>query len=174
MIWLFSRPKLRTFLTIKWMSMGIPIVNLADFLGDHPARNAQFVQQLDKAYDDTGFVAVKNHGIPEQLISDMYAKAQAFFLACRHKKSIWNSRARRNSVAKPLLEKNTTKAVLLATWKGFTSMGKRFWLMVLIKKNILPMLRSMRLMDFLPRITLPTAIFKSRVRLYYRQSPFTW
>ena len=39
--------------------MGIPVVDLADFLSGDPKRKQAFVQQLGKAYEDVGFVAVK-------------------------------------------------------------------------------------------------------------------
>src|SRR5215204_2760005 len=59
--------------------MGIPVVDLADFLSGDPKRKHAFVQQLGKAYEDVGFVAVKNHGIPDDLIGDLYKYVQRFF-----------------------------------------------------------------------------------------------
>lgn len=59
--------------------MGIPVVDLADFLSGDPKRKQAFVQQLGKAYEDVGFVAVKNHGIPDDLIEDLYKYVQQFF-----------------------------------------------------------------------------------------------
>ncbi|HKH60862.1 MAG TPA: 2-oxoglutarate and iron-dependent oxygenase domain-containing protein [Flavitalea sp.] len=59
--------------------MGIPVVDLADFLSGDPKRKQSFVQQLGKAYEDVGFVAVKNHGIPDDLIGDLYKYVQRFF-----------------------------------------------------------------------------------------------
>ena len=59
--------------------MGIPVVDLADFLSGDPHRKQSFVQQLGKAYEDVGFVAVKNHGIPDDLIGDLYKYVQRFF-----------------------------------------------------------------------------------------------
>lgn len=59
--------------------MGIPVVDLADFLSGDPQRKQAFVQQLGKAYEDVGFVAVKNHGIPDDLIADLYKYVQQFF-----------------------------------------------------------------------------------------------
>lgn len=59
--------------------MPIPVVNLADFLQGNPATKQQFVQQLGKAYEEVGFVAVKNHGIPDELIARMYQQVQEFF-----------------------------------------------------------------------------------------------
>jgi isopenicillin N synthase-like dioxygenase len=59
--------------------MGIPVVDLADFLSGDPQRKKSFVQQLGQAYEDVGFVAVKNHGIPDDLIADLYKYVQQFF-----------------------------------------------------------------------------------------------
>jgi len=67
--------------------MAIPSVDLAEFLCGDPVRKAAFVQQLGKAYEDVGFVAVKNHGVPDELISDLYKYVQEFFsLPSDHKK----------------------------------------------------------------------------------------
>jgi isopenicillin N synthase-like dioxygenase len=59
--------------------MTIPVVDLADFLSGDPARKQSFVNQLGKAYEEVGFVAVKNHGIPDELIGDLYKNVQQFF-----------------------------------------------------------------------------------------------
>jgi isopenicillin N synthase-like dioxygenase len=59
--------------------MTIPVVDLADFLSGDPARKQSFVNQLGKAYEEVGFVAVKNHGIPDDLIGDLYKNVQQFF-----------------------------------------------------------------------------------------------
>jgi isopenicillin N synthase-like dioxygenase len=59
--------------------MNIPVVDLSDFLSGDETRKQQFVQQLGKAYEEVGFVAVKNHGIPDDLIADLYNYVQQFF-----------------------------------------------------------------------------------------------
>src|SRR3954464_9952614 len=59
--------------------MSIPVVDLADFLSGDSSRKQNFVQQLGKAYEEVGFVAVKNHGIPDQLIADLYKYVEEFF-----------------------------------------------------------------------------------------------
>lgn len=59
--------------------MSIPLVDLADFLDNNPAKKEVFVTQLGKAYEDVGFVAVKNHGIPQKLIDELYEYVQQFF-----------------------------------------------------------------------------------------------
>ncbi|HEU4472967.1 MAG TPA: 2-oxoglutarate and iron-dependent oxygenase domain-containing protein [Flavisolibacter sp.] len=59
--------------------MNIPVVDLAEFLSGDKQLKAKFVQELGKAYEEVGFVAVKNHGIPDQLISDLYRYVNEFF-----------------------------------------------------------------------------------------------
>ncbi len=52
--------------------MNIPVVDLSDFLSGDATLKKKFVQELGKAYEEVGFVAVKNHGIPDDLIADLY------------------------------------------------------------------------------------------------------
>ena len=59
--------------------MNIPVVDLADFISGDETRKQKFVWELGKAYEDVGFVAVKNHGIPKELIADLYKYVQQFF-----------------------------------------------------------------------------------------------
>ncbi len=44
--------------------MAIPVVDLAEFLSGDPKRKAAFVQELGKAYEEVGFVAVKTDCSP--------------------------------------------------------------------------------------------------------------
>src|SRR5918993_240509 len=59
--------------------MNIPVVDLSDFLSGDKSRKQAFVAALGKAYEEVGFVAVKNHGIPDDLIADLYKYVQQFF-----------------------------------------------------------------------------------------------
>jgi isopenicillin N synthase-like dioxygenase len=59
--------------------MSIPVVDLNVFLNGDEQSKMAFVEQLGRAYEDVGFVAVKNHGIPESLIADLYEYVQQFF-----------------------------------------------------------------------------------------------
>ena len=85
--------------------MSIPVVDLADFLSGDVNKKASFVQQLGKAYEDVGFVAVKNHGVPDALISDLYEYVQQFF-------------------SLPLDKKSTYEVPGLAGQRGYTSFGR--------------------------------------------------
>ncbi len=59
--------------------MSIPVVDLADFNSNDPQLKQAFVAQLGKAFEETGFVAVKNHGISDELIAELYQHVQEFF-----------------------------------------------------------------------------------------------
>jgi len=59
--------------------LGIPSVDLADFLSGDAQRKNQFVQDLGKAYEEIGFVALKNHRLSDALSSELYQEVQNFF-----------------------------------------------------------------------------------------------
>lgn len=57
----------------------IPSVDLSDFLSDDPARKEKFVNELGKAYEEIGFVSLKNHFLDDQLVEDLYREVKGFF-----------------------------------------------------------------------------------------------
>src|SRR5579863_1932487 len=58
--------------------MAIPVVDLAEFSGT-PGQKKSFVSALGKAYEEVGFVAVKNHGISDATVESLYRNTTAFF-----------------------------------------------------------------------------------------------
>ena len=85
--------------------MAIQVVDLSDFLSNDEKRKTAFVQALGKAYEEVGFVAVKNHGIPNDLIADLYKYVQQFF-------------------SLPIDKKRHYEKPELAGQRGYTSFGK--------------------------------------------------
>ncbi len=59
--------------------MGIPVIDLADFTGNDPELKQLFVNNLGRAYEEVGFVAVKNHGITDEQTSELYNYVREFF-----------------------------------------------------------------------------------------------
>ena len=57
----------------------IPSVDLRDFLSDDPARKQHFVNEIGKAYEAIGFVALKGHFLDDQLVEDLYQEVRHFF-----------------------------------------------------------------------------------------------
>ena len=85
--------------------MNIPVVDLSDFLSGDEKRKKNFVKELGKAYEEVGFVAIKNHGIPDDLIADLYKYVQQFFKL-------------------PSQEKTKYERKDLAGQRGYTSFGR--------------------------------------------------
>lgn len=57
----------------------IPSVDLRDFLSDNPERKQKFVNEIGKAYEDIGFVALKGHFLDDALVDNLYAEVKNFF-----------------------------------------------------------------------------------------------
>src|SRR5690606_32094563 len=58
---------------------GIPSVNLSDFTSNDPARKQKFVNEIGKAYEDIGFVALKGHFLSDELVDKLYKSVKDFF-----------------------------------------------------------------------------------------------
>ena len=59
--------------------MNIPVVDLDLFINGTPEQKVQFSADLGKAFEEVGFVSVKNHGIDQSLIDTLYQNVQTFF-----------------------------------------------------------------------------------------------
>ncbi|WP_339686886.1 2-oxoglutarate and iron-dependent oxygenase domain-containing protein [uncultured Nonlabens sp.] len=57
----------------------IPSVDLADFLSDDPKRKEKFINEIGAAYEDIGFVALKNHFLSDELVEELYTEVEQFF-----------------------------------------------------------------------------------------------
>ncbi len=85
--------------------MGIPVVDLDQFVNGSPQSKQAFINQLGEAFETVGFVAVKNHGIPDELIARQYKYVQQFF-------------------SLPLEKKLGYEIPGLAGQRGYTSFGR--------------------------------------------------
>ena len=83
----------------------IPSVDLADFTEGNKETKAAFVKELGKAYEEIGFVAVKNHGLSDALCDELYAQVKGFFTLSKE-------------------EKETYEIKGLAGQRGYVSFGK--------------------------------------------------
>ncbi|MGB3617698.1 MAG: 2-oxoglutarate and iron-dependent oxygenase domain-containing protein [Catalinimonas sp.] len=57
----------------------VPSLDLAHFTAGTPEQKQQFVGDLGNAYERIGFVAIRNHGLSDALINELYAAVQLFF-----------------------------------------------------------------------------------------------
>lgn len=83
----------------------IPSVDLADFLSDDPKRKQKFIDQIGKAYEDIGFVALKGHFLSTTLVDNLYEEIKQFF-------------------ALPVETKNKYEIPGIGGQRGYVSFGK--------------------------------------------------
>lgn len=57
----------------------IPSVNLQDFLSEDPLRKQKFIDEIGKAYEEIGFVALKGHFLDKKLVDKLYTEIKNFF-----------------------------------------------------------------------------------------------
>lgn len=57
----------------------IPSLDLADFTSGDPVRKQKFVNDLGAAFNNIGFVAIKNHGLTDSFTASLYDSVKTFF-----------------------------------------------------------------------------------------------
>lgn len=57
----------------------MPVVDLSRFTAGDERSKQQFVEELGKAFEEVGFVSVKNHGVSQKLVDDYYDAVKKFF-----------------------------------------------------------------------------------------------
>lgn len=57
----------------------IPKLDLSHFTQGSLEQKKSFVAELGQAYEQIGFVAIRNHGIPQQVLIDLYREVKNFF-----------------------------------------------------------------------------------------------
>lgn len=65
----------------------IPTVDLSDFVSGNSTQKEAFVKALGEAYETIGFVAVKNHGLSDELVASLYKDVSDFFSLSAEQKS---------------------------------------------------------------------------------------
>jgi len=57
----------------------VPVIDLSEFLTGTSDRKRKVVNEIGGAFHEVGFVTVKNHGISDKLIDELYREVKAFF-----------------------------------------------------------------------------------------------
>jgi len=60
-------------------SVNIPRLDLSKYIQGTDSEKKQFSDDIGKAFNDTGFVTITNHGLSKELINDLYEQVKAFF-----------------------------------------------------------------------------------------------
>lgn len=102
----------------------IPSLDLADFNSGDPERKAKFVRDLGAAFNNIGFIALKNHGLTDDLTGKLYDSVQEFFQAPDEVKQKYEHpelHGQRGYVGKG---KETAKGFKVADLKEFYHVGQ--------------------------------------------------
>lgn len=83
----------------------IPCLDLGSYINGNEEQRKKFSNDLGKAFNDSGFVTITNHGVSQELIDKLYQNIKAAF-------------------ALPLETKRKYEKVELAGQRGYTSAGK--------------------------------------------------
>lgn len=59
--------------------VNIPRLDLNTYLNGSAAERKQFSDDIGKAFNETGFVTITNHGLSKELIDNLYAQVKALF-----------------------------------------------------------------------------------------------
>ena len=57
----------------------IPVLDIGAYLAGEAGAAAPLARAIARTCEDTGFLVVANHGVPQQLVEDTFAVAQQFF-----------------------------------------------------------------------------------------------
>lgn len=60
-------------------TINIPCLDLNTYLKGDAADRKKFSDDIGRAFNDTGFVTITNHGLSKQLIEDLYTQVKALF-----------------------------------------------------------------------------------------------
>ncbi|MEJ7557502.1 MAG: 2-oxoglutarate and iron-dependent oxygenase domain-containing protein [Pedobacter sp.] len=83
----------------------IPSLDLNSYIDGDDAQRKKFSDELGRAFNDSGFVTITNHGVSQELIDKLYEKIQAAF-------------------SLPTDQKQQYEKIELAGQRGYTSAGK--------------------------------------------------
>ncbi|HYK76309.1 MAG TPA: 2-oxoglutarate and iron-dependent oxygenase domain-containing protein [Daejeonella sp.] len=59
--------------------VNIPRLDLNDYVNGSPEQKKKFSDNIGKAYNETGFVTIANHGMTPELMDELYAEVKKFF-----------------------------------------------------------------------------------------------
>ena len=57
----------------------IPVLNIGAYLAGEAGAAAPLARAIACTCEDTGFLVIANHGVPQQLVEDTFAVAEQFF-----------------------------------------------------------------------------------------------
>jgi isopenicillin N synthase-like dioxygenase len=65
--------------TESWAQGRIPVLDIGAYLAGGAGAAAPLARAIARTCEDTGFIVVANHGVPQHLVDDTFAVAERFF-----------------------------------------------------------------------------------------------
>ena len=65
--------------TESWAQGRIPVLDIRAYLAGEAGAAAPLARAIARTCEDTGFLVVANHGVPQHLVDDTFAVAERFF-----------------------------------------------------------------------------------------------
>ena len=60
-------------------TVAIPIIDISSLTGPNPAFKASTVDEISRACREIGFMVITNHGVPDEVVRDMWDVTAEFF-----------------------------------------------------------------------------------------------
>jgi len=105
-------------------TVNIPRLDLTDYVNGNDRQRKQFSDEIGKAFTETGFVTITNHGLDKKLIDKLYAAIKELFAmpdAVKEKYEIPGLAGQRGYTGK---EKETAKGFKAPDLKEFWQIGQ--------------------------------------------------
>lgn len=102
----------------------VPSLDLNDFTSSEPGKKEKFVADLGAAFNTIGFVAIKNHGLTEEMRTSLYEQVKRFFSLPEEEKKKYEFEelfGQRGYIGKG---KETAKGFKVADLKEFYHIGQ--------------------------------------------------
>ncbi len=102
----------------------IPCLDLGSYIDGTEAQRKQFSDELGRAFNDSGFVTITNHGVSQALIDQLYKNIQAVFALPREVKAKYEKPELAGQRGYTSPGKETAKGAKTADLKEFWQIGQ--------------------------------------------------
>jgi isopenicillin N synthase-like dioxygenase len=102
----------------------IPLLDLGSYIDGTPDQRKKFSDDLGRAFNDSGFVTITNHGLSQELIYQLYQNVQAAFSMSPDQKKVYEKPELAGQRGYTGQGKETAKGATTADLKEFWQIGQ--------------------------------------------------
>jgi isopenicillin N synthase-like dioxygenase len=102
----------------------IPLLDLGSYIDGTPEQRKKFSDELGRAFNDSGFVTITNHGVSQELIYQLYENIQAAFSMSPDQKKAYEKPELAGQRGYTSPGKETAKGARTADLKEFWQIGQ--------------------------------------------------